>query len=136
MAHFAELDNNNVVLQVLVVPDFEEHRGDEYLSIDCGLGGRWIQTSYTGRIRKNFASIGMKYDLDRDAFIMEKVYASWVFDEELCQWKAPIPYPENGKPYVWDEDSVSWIEIERVTPPNLVLDIPIEQDAADLAHFE
>jgi hypothetical protein len=90
MAHFAEIDENNIVLQVLVVPDAEEHRGSDYLSNDLGLGGTWIQTSYNARIRKNYAGIGMTYDSTRDAFIPIKYYPSWVLNEETCLWEPPL----------------------------------------------
>jgi len=68
MAHFAELDDNNVVLRVLVVPDEQEHRGEEYLAQDCRLSGRWIQTSYNGTIRGTYAGIGYVYDSLQDVF--------------------------------------------------------------------
>ncbi len=72
MAHFAQIDENNIVLQVLVIPDFQEHRGQEYLANDLNLGGIWKQTSYNNRIRKNYAGIGFTYDEIRDAFIPPK----------------------------------------------------------------
>jgi hypothetical protein len=108
MAHFAEVDENNVVLRVLVVPDNQEHRGHDFLSGDLGLGGIWVQTSYNGKIRKNFAGIGMTLDRNRDAFITQKPYASWVLNEETCQWQAPTTYPTDGIMYVWDEETIDW----------------------------
>jgi hypothetical protein len=69
MAHFAEIDSKNIVLRVLVVPDEEEARGAEFLSTDLGLGGNWIQTSFTAKIRGKFASVGDKYDAKNDEFI-------------------------------------------------------------------
>ena len=89
MAHFAEINDRNEVVQVLVVPDSQEHRGQEYLADDLGLGGRWIQTSYNGRIRKNFAGKGMYYDEARDAFILPRLGDEFVFDEETCRWVLP-----------------------------------------------
>ena len=89
MAHFAEIDENNIVTRVLVVPDAEEHRGQEFLANDLGLGGLWIQTSYNARIRKNYAGIGMFYDVDRDAFIPPKLdcHTNKVsFNEDTCTW--------------------------------------------------
>lgn len=121
MAHFAELDENNTVIRVLVVPDSEEHRGAEYLANDCSLGGRWVQTSYNGRIRKRFAGIGMTYDENRDAFVTRKPHASWVFDEETCAWVAPVPYPAGMGVYAWDEETTSWQEAKWMQPQNLVL---------------
>jgi hypothetical protein len=69
MAHFAEINETNVVVRVLVVPDEQEHRGQEYMSNDLGLGGTWIQTSYNGNIRYKFASISYFYDPIDDAFV-------------------------------------------------------------------
>lgn len=112
MAHFAEIDDNNIVLRVLVVDNSLEDRGAEFLSQDLGLGGTWIQTSYNGNFRKNFAQEGWTYDPNRDAFIGRKPYDSWVLDEETCRWEAPVPYPEDDKIYVWDEDSVNWVEVQ------------------------
>jgi hypothetical protein len=108
MAHFAELDENDVVLRVLVVPDNQEHRGHEFLSGDLGLGGTWVQTSYNGTMRKNFAGIGMSFDRKRDAFIAPQPYPSWTLSEQTCQWEAPVAYPTDGVMYVWDETVTNW----------------------------
>lgn len=87
MAHFANIDNNSIVTAVLVVPNEQEHRGHEYLVNDLGLAGTWIQTSYNGRIRKNYAGIGYTYDTARDAFIPPKPSdGEWQLDEQTCQW--------------------------------------------------
>lgn len=88
MAHFAEIENG-IVKRVLVVPDEQESRGQEYLSIDLSLGGTWIQTSYNGTIRKNFAGVGYKYDQDRDAFVAPEPIGNIGFDEETCRWIMP-----------------------------------------------
>jgi hypothetical protein len=88
MSHFAQIDNNNIVLQVLVIPDFQEHRGQQYLANDLNLGGVWIQTSYNNRIRKNYAGIGYKYDEELDAFIPPKPeIGEWNLNEETCLWE-------------------------------------------------
>ena len=108
MAHFAEIDENNLVLRVLVVPDEQEHRGQDFLANDLGLGGFWMQTSYNARIRKNYAGIGFTYDATRDAFIAPKPFDSWLLDEETCQWKAPVEYPTDGIMYQWNEDKKDW----------------------------
>ena len=115
MAHFARLDENNVVTQVIVVDnkDTADASGVEKEHIGAAfcerlLGGRWVQTSYNGNKRKNYAGIGYTYDEQRDAFIPPKPFASWVLIEETCQWKAPVDAPEDGKRYSWDEASVSW----------------------------
>ena len=108
MAHFAEIDENNIVTRVLVVADEQEHRGQEFLANDLGLGGFWIQTSYNARIRKNYAGIGFTFDPTRDAFIAPKPYDSWLLNEETCQWEAPIAYPTDGLMYAWDETITDW----------------------------
>lgn len=108
MAHFAEIDENGLVLRVLVVPDAQENRGQEFLADDLGLGGTWVQTSYNARIRKNYAGIGMTYDNTRDAFIPEQPFASWILNEETCQWEAPVPYPTDGVMYDWNEETTDW----------------------------
>jgi hypothetical protein len=112
MAHFAEINSQNLVLRILVVPDEEQHRGQEFLASDLKLGGTWIQTSYNGNIRKNYAGIDYTYDSQRDAFIPKKPFDSWVLDEETCNWFPPIPYPQDGKKYNWNESTINWTEIQ------------------------
>ncbi len=102
MAHFAKIDSNNIVTQVIVAEqDFINSGavGDSFL---------WIQTSYNGNFRKNFAGKGHTYDKTRDAFIPAKPYPSWILVEDTCQWKAPKDYPSDGKEYKWNESSTSW----------------------------
>ena len=72
-------------------------------------GGNWIQTSYNGNIRKNYAGVGYTYDLARDAFIPPQPYPSWLLDESTCQWEAPVPMPEDGARYKWDEATGEWV---------------------------
>lgn len=116
MAHFAQLDENNTVIQVIVVNNSEiiDSNGNENEIVGIAfcknlLGGNWMQTSYNANFRKNFAGIGFTYDAVRDAFIAPKPFESWLFNEETCQWYAPIPYPQDNQIYKWDEDTVSWI---------------------------
>lgn len=108
MAHFAEIDSNNVVTQVLVVPDEQEHRGQEYLADDLKLGGRWVQTSYNHRIRKQYAGIGYTYDETADVFVAPQPFPSWTLDESH-DWQAPVPYPTDGLVYKWDEENQDWV---------------------------
>lgn len=99
MAHFAEIDHGNKVLRVLVVPDEQEHRGQEFLSDDLGLGGTWLQTSYNTAggvhsgggtpLRKNYAGVGYTYDPARDAFIGPCPHPMATFNEVTCQWDMP-----------------------------------------------
>lgn len=118
MAHFAEIGLDNAVLRVVVVSNAELLDGDgveqESLGADfCRdlFGGTWVQTSYNGNIRKNFAGQGFTYDSTRDAFIPPKPFASWTLDETTCRWEPPTPYPDDGQTYSWDEDSTSWVEV-------------------------
>jgi hypothetical protein len=110
MAHWAELDENNIVLRILV-GDNNDAAGDEgYSWLINNLGGTWLKTSYNATIRKNFAGVGFTYDEERDAFIPPKPFASWILDEASCLWEAPIPQPEGN--YLWDESIVNWVEIQ------------------------
>ena len=115
MAHFAEIGLNNTVLRVIVVHNNElldqngqesEAKGAEF----CRnlFGGTWLQTSYNGNMRKNYAGTGFTYDSQRDAFIPPKPFPSWVLDENICQWNAPVACPTDGI-YIWDEASLSWL---------------------------
>ncbi len=119
MAHFAKLDENNVVIDINVVNNEDiqnlpfpesEPVGIEFLTQWSGGYTNWKQTSYNGNFRKNYAGIGGVYDRIRDAFIPRKRFASWVLDETTCQWVAPVPMPDDGKSYVWDEITTSWVE--------------------------
>lgn len=120
MAHFAQLDENNVVLQVIVIGNDDinnlpfpesEPVGIEFLINWSGGYTNWKQTSYNSNFRKNYAAVGGVYDSVRDAFIHPKPYPSWVLDENTCTWKPPIPPILNGKHHRWDEDTVSWVEV-------------------------
>lgn len=118
MAHFAQIDSNNTVTQVIVAEQ------DFINSGAVGDPGRWIQTSYNTQagqhllggtpLRKNYAGIGYSYDSGRDAFIPPKPYASWNLVEETCQWTAPVPMPNDGGIYQWNEAGQSW---DAVTLP-------------------
>ena len=107
MAHFAKIENN-IVTQVVVVDNSQEHRGQDFLANELGLGGTWIQTSYNAKIRKNYAGIGFTYDEELDAFIQPKPFESWVLDEETSQWKAPIQKPID-RMTKWDEKLLNWV---------------------------
>jgi len=119
MAHFAQLNEENLVTQVIVVAnqDTADQDGVENEAIGIAfctnlLGGRWVQTSYNAKIRKNYAGIGYKYDADLDAFVPPQPYASWTLNDD-AQWEAPVAMPENDKRYIWDEESTSWIEVKE-----------------------
>lgn len=122
MAYFAELNSDNVVLRVISVgnsvvgePDFlfpqTEAIGCDFIANGLGFSGSWKQTSYNNNFRKNYAGIGYSYDPARDAFIPPKPYPSWILSEESCLWNPPIPCPQDGEKYYWDEETTSWKEI-------------------------
>ena len=123
MAHFAQLDNQNTVLQVIVVHNNElldngvesEAKGIAFCQ-SLFPGTNWVQTSYNGNIRKNYAGIGFTYDSTRDAFIPPKPFPSWVLDEATCRWDAPVPYPTDGERYQWDEATLSWQVVGILVP--------------------
>ncbi len=106
MSHFAEINNDNTVIRVLVGDNTLPDEGYNWFVEN--LGGTWIKTSYNGSIRKNFAGVGYTYDQDLDAFIPPKPYPSWLLDETTCQWQAPTPRPIDEKMYEWDESSLDW----------------------------
>jgi hypothetical protein len=114
MAHFAEVENN-LVVRVLVTDNNAQNEGYDWLVEN--LGGTWIQTSYNGNIRKNYAGIGFTYDSDRDAFIPPKPFDSWILDEETCGWQPPTPYPSDGFTYQWNEAELTW-ELADFSEPN------------------
>jgi hypothetical protein len=119
MAHWAELDENNIVTRVLVGSNEDPDEGYQWL-ID-NLGGTWVKTSYNTQggvhslggtpLRKNYAGIGYSYDADRDAFIPPKPFNSWLLNEDTCLWDAPTPYPTDGKFYRWVEEDLNWQEV-------------------------
>lgn len=119
MAHFAQIENS-LVTQVIVVDnrDILDEQGVESEVVGTQfctdlLGGTWVQTSYNGNMRKNYASMGDTYDATRDAFISPQPFPSWTLVEDTCRWEAPVPYPEVAEDstdyYTWDEDTTSWL---------------------------
>ena len=118
MAHFAKLDENNVVLDVNVVDNntvnnlpFPESEPVGVLFLTSWSGGytNWKQTSYNGSFRVNYAGIGFTYDPVLDAFIAPKPFPSWLLNTNTCQWQSPAPYPNDGNLYIWDEATQSWV---------------------------
>jgi hypothetical protein len=124
MSHFAEINSDNIVQRVIVAEQ-------EFINSGAvGDASNWVQTSYntTGGVhyapnksntpdggvalRKNYAGIGYIYDATRDAFYAPQPFASWLLDDDTCQWNAPVAYPDDGKMYDWDEDTTSWVEVE------------------------
>jgi hypothetical protein len=110
MAHYAFLNENNIVTEVIV--GIDETQLIEELAPETWYGNFRGQTckrtSYNGNIRKNYAGIGYSYDSERDAFIPPKLFDSWILDEESCNWVPPIPYPADNQSYIWNEETTSW----------------------------
>jgi hypothetical protein len=122
MAHFAELDENNVVLRVVLVDnkDTADENGNEVESIGIAylenlLGGKWLQTSYNHRIRGCYAGQGSNYDPISDRFYNAQTFASWKLNKETLTWEPPTPRPSDGNLYVWNEDKINW-ELIQDTP--------------------
>lgn len=122
MAHFAQLNDNNIVIQVIVVgnDDIKDSEGNEseltgiaFCKSLIGANTIWKQTSYNATLRKNYAGIGYTYDEIRDAFISPKPYASWILNEANCRWEAPVAHPNDGNLYSWDEETTSWLPINN-----------------------
>lgn len=122
MAHFAQLDENNVVVNVVVIAnkDTADESGEEkeYIGVaycERLFGGRWVQTSYNRTFRKHFAGIGSTYDEQRDAFIPPKPFPSWVLNEDTCLWDPPIPKmpPDENVEHAWDEATLSWVVVPQ-----------------------
>lgn len=115
MAHYAFLDENNVVVDVIVGRD-EDDLVDGISSWEAYYGqvkGKTcLRTSYNNNIRKNYAGIGYTYDADRDAFIAPKPFASWILNEETCRWHPPVDHPNDGGDYEWNEETQSWDQID------------------------
>jgi hypothetical protein len=118
MAHFAQLDNNNIVTNILVVANEDilddngqesESKGIEFLKNLFGEDTNWIQTSYNNNFRKRYAGLGSTYDSINDVFINQKPYNSWLLDETTYDWKPPVPAPvDNENRYYWNEETTSW----------------------------
>lgn len=106
MAHWAELDKNNIVVRVTVGDDNQLDKGYQWL-ID-NLGGRWLQTSYDSTIRGNFAGIGYSYDETLDLFLAPKPFESWVLNNATFTWEAPTPQPKGD--YQWNEETTAWVK--------------------------
>ena len=117
MAHFAKLNENNIVEDVIVISnqhgnnlDFPQSEvlGQLFIVTILGLEGKWYQTSYNSNFRKNFAGIGCTYDVNRNAFIAPKPFNSWILNEETCAWEPPTPYPDINDFYIWNEEELKW----------------------------
>ena len=126
MAHYAFLDKNNIVVEVIVGKDEDDltdvvSSWEEYYSQDRNLVCK--RTSYNGNIRKNFAGIGYLYSEELDAFVPPKPFESWILNENTGRWESPIAYPEDGLFYVWNEDINGWDTAENVFPP--IIESPV-----------
>jgi hypothetical protein len=125
MAHFAELDQNNIVLRVIVVNNSDimengqesEAKGIAFCQSLFGPNTRWAQTSYSGSFRVRYAGIGYTFNAALNAFIPPQPYPSWTLNTTTCDWDPPVPMPDDGGFYIWDEATLSWKE---VTPPHAI----------------
>ena len=119
MAHFAQIDENNKVLRVITVNNNEllingvenETKGINFCKSLFGENTNWVQTSYNNNFRKKYAGIGYTYDVSKDIFISPQPYPSWTLDsnnDSIHDWSAPVPYPEDGNRYIWNEESLNW----------------------------
>jgi hypothetical protein len=134
MAHWAEVDKNNIVTRVTVMENSLPNQGLDWLV--GHFGGVWLKTSYNTRsgvyvapnssppepdvdqtqaFRVNYAGIGYTYDEARDAFVAPQPYPSWTLKEATCQWDAPVPYPADEADYAWDEETINWEEVQHET---------------------
>ena len=119
MAHFAEINDQNIVQRVVVVANdvLLDENGVEQEALGVSfceqlLGGSWKQTSYNSNFRKNFAGVGFSYDVARNAFLRPRPFVSWTLDEETCKWQPPVAYPSDNNEYEWDEVNQAWSLIE------------------------
>ena len=130
MAHYAFLDENNVVTEVIV--GIDETELIEGLDSETWYGNfrgqKCVRTSYNGNIRKNYAGIGYTYDEAKDAFIAPKPFDSWILNEETARWKAPVAYPTDDKFYQWSENDLMWVEFVPATEEELTT----EQEPTDV----
>tara|TARA_Y100000310_G_C20185932_1_gene580284 strand:- start:42 stop:434 length:393 start_codon:yes stop_codon:yes gene_type:complete len=128
MAHFAKLDQDNIVIKVNVVHNNEllvdgtenEQKGINFLNTLFNTSDNWKQTSYNTSggvhklggtpLRKNYAGIGFTYDGDKDAFIPPQPFSSWTLNEDTCRWEPPVAYPDDDKIYIWNEETTNWVE--------------------------
>ena len=117
MASFAKLGTGNIVEQIIsinntVITDSngveQEQLGIDFINQLYNTNDTWKQTSYNNNIRKNYAGIGFTYDSQRDAFIPQKPFNSWILNETTCLWESPIPYPQDNNQYKWNESTLSW----------------------------
>jgi hypothetical protein len=117
MAYFAHIDTDGTVVQVISVsnddapdpaPEHSEPLGQAFIAEVLGLAGAWVQTSWSGKIRKQYCGPGYRYDADADVFIAPQPFPSWTLDANH-DWQPPTPYPSDGNDYVWDEGTLSWV---------------------------
>lgn len=123
MAHYAQIDENNIVQQVVAIRDEDEHDAPETLAKELGM--RWVKTSYhtMGGIhreggtpyRVNYAAPGYYFDEERDAFILPQPHPSWIFNEQACNWDPPVEYPMDGTYYNWNEELLKWVPFIQET---------------------
>ena len=112
MAHFAKIENG-IVTQVIVIDDSHESNGQVWINVVLGLEGQWIQTSYNGNIRGNYAGVGYTYDRENDVFYSPQPYPSWTLDEGF-KWQPPTPYPSEEGMWDWNEEQLIWVNVLNI----------------------
>lgn len=120
MAHYAFLDENNIVTEVIAGKDEGNMDWEIFYSMERGQACKRTSYNTIGGVhlyggtpfRKNYAGIGYTYDEQRDAFIPPKPFDSWLLNEETCLWEAPVPYPDGENMYLWDEETTNWVLVE------------------------
>lgn len=123
MAHFARIDENNIVKQVIVVANgvindlpFPESEPIGVEFCQSLFGGNWLQTSYNNHFRVRFAGLDFTYDAAKDAFIRPQPYPSWILNPDTTEWEAPVSHPDDGNLYIWNETTLSWVEVPPPPP--------------------
>jgi hypothetical protein len=122
MAYFANIDGSGIVLNVISISNLvigepektfpeTEQPGIDFINNTLGFSGEWKQTSYNKNFRKNYAGIGYAYDASRDAFIPPQPFQSWILNENTYTWDSPVPYPNDGEKYEWNEENKEWRNI-------------------------
>jgi hypothetical protein len=117
MKYFAELNTSNIVIRVCPFDDSVQNEEQAFKITPLTNNHRWIETFIDGSQRKNYAGPDWTYDKNKDAFVEPKPFNSWILNEDTCRWKSPVPYPNDGKFYSWDESILNWVEI--VYPVNI-----------------
>lgn len=119
MANFAKINEDGIIETILVIADEQADNAQDFLAVELGLGGTWIESRVDGSIRFNPAVPGGTYDADNDAFVLPQPFPSWTLNTSTFQWESPVARPEGA--FTWDEDALSWVEFT----------LPVEETPAE-----